>query len=99
MVKSILHFICILFSAPNLGFTQAATEIKCLELRFYYMNEMPKFDSVKTINLNENELEEFMYHNDTSLNLILVYKNYCNAPISISSKIILDQPDEAPFTI
>ncbi len=67
----------------------------CLDLKFYFKKSEFKYDTLKEISLKSFDF----FQDDSSLNLVVIFKNKCGQILLIPNEIMLDMPGDEDFSI
>lgn len=70
----------------------------CLGIEFYHSSQELKFDTLINIDFEKNKIYDLMFNDDSSLQLVIVFRNLCAKSIAIPT-LYLDQPWQSNFTI
>ena len=76
---------------------QVTYQDSCLSVEFYYQRTSNNLDTFRTITLSDSSTMIFFQSDDTSLNLVVCFRNKCKNLIEIPSRIFLDMPGDNDF--
>lgn len=88
------NLVLLIFNKETLG-QQITYPDSCLDLQFYFKKSELKYDTVKEISIKSFDF----FQDDSSLNLVVIFKNKCGQVLLIPNEIILDMPGDEDFSI